>query len=299
MPRIDIVIVTYNSCGVIDDLLDSIPAGLDGLDAAVVVVDSGSTDATVERLHERSDCLVIETENHGYAAGINRGVTELAGQGPVLVLNPDVRLEPGAIRALLDALTLPSTGIVAPRVLDPGGSTSLSLRRTPTLARALGLGRTGVPWLSEYVTDEGEYEQRHVVDWALGAALLVARACHEEVGGWDESFFLYSEETDLCLRGRELGWVTRYTPDAVVHHVGGASGRSAQTHVMQIVNRVRLYARRHGPAAAWAYWALTILTEMSWLARGHSQSFASVRALLIPRLRPPEMRCSEHVLPRQ
>jgi N-acetylglucosaminyl-diphospho-decaprenol L-rhamnosyltransferase len=215
----------------------------------------------------------------------------------VLVLNPDVRLHPGAVPALLAALALPHTGIAAPKVLEPDGSLALSLRRDPSLGRALGLGRTGRPGLSEYVTDPREYDAPHVVDWALGAVLLVSRECHDRLGGWDESFFLYSEETDLCLRARDLGLLTRYTPDAVAEHIGGASGQSHSTHVMQIVNRVRLYARRHGVWSAWCYWGLTMLSELSWAARGNRQSWSAMAALLRPSRRPEVLGLGSTVLP--
>jgi GT2 family glycosyltransferase len=136
------------------------------------------------------------------------------------------------------------------------------------------------------------------VDWALGAVLLMSRSCFDAVGGWDESFFLYSEETDLSLRARALGLLTRYEPRSVAVHIGGASGRNNSTHAMQIINRVRLYRRRNGPIASWCYYWLTIASEFSWAMRGHRQSRFAIAALLRPSLRPAELRCSDRVLPR-
>jgi N-acetylglucosaminyl-diphospho-decaprenol L-rhamnosyltransferase len=292
-----VVVVAYNSADVVGGLLDSLPTGLAGTPAEVVVVDNGSTDDTVAVVSERSDCRVVRAENLGYAAGINRGVREALSNGPILVLNPDVRLRAGAVPALVRALGLPRTGVAAPRVLAPDGSLAPSLRREPTLARALGLGRTGWPVLTEYVTDPAHYEEPRVVDWALGAVLLVSRACHDRLGGWDESFFLYSEETDLCLRARDVGLVTRYVPSAVAEHIGGTSGRSHRTHAMQIVNRVRLYTRRHSRPAAWAYYTLTIVSELSWALRRHPQSWSAIAALLRPRRRPDELGLGNGQLP--
>ncbi|MFX3745782.1 glycosyltransferase family 2 protein, partial [Streptococcus suis] len=80
--------------------------------------------------------------------------------------------------------------------------------------------------------------------WLVGAILLVSRECFDALDGLDESFFLYSEETDFSLRAKEAGWATVYTPRAGAVHVGGGSGESSTTHTMKILNRVRLYRRR-------------------------------------------------------
>jgi N-acetylglucosaminyl-diphospho-decaprenol L-rhamnosyltransferase len=297
-PDIDIVIVTYNSAHVIGDLLDSIPAALDGLTADVVVVDNGSADQTVRVVETRGDCRIVRSANVGYAGGINRGVKEAAGADAILVLNPDTRLCPGSVPPLLEALGEPDTGIVAPLVQAPDGSLELSLRREPTLLRALGLTKTRIAALSEYVADAGAYERPHVVDWALGAALLMSRVCFDALGGWDESYFLYSEETDLSLRARDLGMLTRFEPRSAMIHIGGQSGRNKMTHAMQIVNRVRLYRRRNPLLASWCYYWLTIASELSWVVRGHQQSWFSILALLRPSRRPTELGCSQGLLPR-
>jgi GT2 family glycosyltransferase len=296
-PELSVVVVTYNSAHVVGELLDSLPAALGAISADVVVVDNGSTDGTVEVLTGRADCRVIAATNRGYAAGINRGVREGAPAEAALVLNPDVRLMPGAVRPLLAALRLPGTGVVAPMVREPGGALSRSLRREPSLGRAIGLNRTGLPAFSEYLARPAEYATPRVVDWALGAVLLMSRACFDAVGGWDESYFLYSEETDFSLRARDLGFLTRYEPAAVAIHIGGQSGQSPQTHAMQIVNRVRLYRRRHGPVATWLYYALTVASELTWAVRAGARSRFAVRVLLRPSLRPAALGCSDRFIP--
>jgi GT2 family glycosyltransferase len=206
-------------------------------------------------------------------------------------------LGPGSVRHLLDALAVPGTGIVAPQVRAPDGTLHRSLRREPTLLRALGLTRLRAGLFSEYVGDPHDYLHPHTVDWALGAVLLVSAECHRALGGWDESFFLYSEETDFSLRARELGFATRYEPAARAQHLGQQSGYDGTIHSMQILNRVRLYRRRHGALASWLYYGLTVLSELSWVARGADVSRRSVSALLRPGRRPPELGCSTGRLP--
>jgi GT2 family glycosyltransferase len=189
-------------------------------------------------------------------------------------------------------------GIAAPRVLTPEGKLHLSLRREPTLARALGLTKTRLAVFSEYVYDPSAYTRPCTVDWALGAALLMSRECYEALGGWDETYFLYSEETDLALRARDAGLLTRYEPRSVAVHIGGQSGRSHRTHSMQMVNRVRLYRRRHGALASWAYYWLIVANQMSKVPRGRRESWHAVVALLRPGRRPAELGCPGRRMPR-
>jgi GT2 family glycosyltransferase len=296
-PELNIVIVTYNSAQFIGSLLDSIPAALGGISAQVTVVDNGSADNTVEILASRDDCRVIRSTNLGYAAGINRGVREGGSADVILVLNPDTRLHEGSIAPMLKTLQLPGTGIVVPRLLSGEGELELSLRRMPSLLRSLGLTRTHLPLLSELVQEPAAYTQAHVVDWATGAVLMMSRECYDALGGWDESFFLYSEETDFSLRAGDIGLSTRFEPDSVASHVGGGSGRNRKTQAMLMINRVRLYRRRHGIIAAWCYYLLTLAREASWVLRGSAESAYAAACLVRPSMRPAELRCSKELLP--
>lgn len=292
-----VVIVTYNSSQMIEGLLDSVPAALGDLRADVIVVDNASTDDTVDVVAARSDCRLMKAPNRGYAAGINLGIRQAGDVPAVLALNPDVRLQPGSIPPLMAALKVEGTGITAPQVRTPDGRLDYSLRREPTILRAIGLNRTGWAPFSEYVLRDEEYAGPRTVDWALGAVLLMSRECLAAVGEWDESFFLYSEETAFCLQARDLGFATRYVPDSVVVHIGGQSGQTSSTHAMQIINRVRLYRRRHGKPSSMVYFAANLLSELSWVVRGHRPSRFAVRTLLSPRLRPEELGCSRRFLP--
>lgn len=284
--RVLVAVVTYNSAKHVSGLLDSIPAALDGVTAQVVVVDNGSTDGTLEILDGRSDILTVRSTNIGYAGAINKAVAAGPRTEAVFICNPDLRLQPGCVPALLAALDRPGVAVAAPTVLDADGNLVHSLRRDPTLLRALGLGRVTSPLFAERVNDDEAYDRLQTVDWALGAALMIDRDCFDEVGGWDDSYFLYSEETDYCMRVRDLGRTVVYTPDAVVMHDEGGSGRSPLTHTMQVLNKVRLYSRRHGPAASLAYYLITIASQISWIARGRRASVTALAALLFPARRP-------------
>jgi GT2 family glycosyltransferase len=293
------VVVTYNSASVIEGLLASIPPAMGELTYEIVVVDNGSTDGTRELLAARDDCILVTSGNVGYAGGINAGVKAGQVADYVLVLNPDVVLEPSCVTTLRDVMQANSRiGVIAPRMVSPSGEMQKSLRNEPTLVRALGLGFTGSPRFSEYVRDPREYASSHAADWVVGAVMLVSRRCFDEIG-LDESYFLYSEETDFCLRARDRGYETWYTPDAQAQHVGGHSGRSTVTHSMQIVNRVRLYRRRHSVVPSVLYLLLAVLSEVMYLRRSDTRtySWAAIQALLIPSRRPAQLKAGTGFLP--
>ncbi|MFZ1617060.1 MAG: glycosyltransferase family 2 protein [Flavobacteriales bacterium] len=297
-PTISVIIVTHNSADSIERCLASLTAAMDDLTYEVVVVDNGSADGTADLVARLPNPpVLLRSANVGYAAGINAGVALAAGEF-FLILNPDTECELRAIPPLLAALREPCTGVAVPQLLDADGSWTPSLRREPTIRRALGLTRTRLPVFSEYVQEREAYVKSTTCDWAVGAALLVSRRCHEAVGGWDESYFLYSEETEFCRRARDLGLVVRFTPSSRIRHVGGGSGRNAWTHSIQVVNRVRYYARRHRLPLTLAYYALNVGGEAVRGLRGNGESRAATIALLRPRSRPTELGLPSAVIPR-
>ncbi|MBD3756709.1 MULTISPECIES: glycosyltransferase [Microbacterium] len=292
------VVVTYNSEDHVAGLLDSVGPALGALSGAIVVVDNGSTDRTLEILDERTDCVVIRSTNVGYAAGMNRAIAAAPKARAFLILNPDATLDPDSVETMMRVLAQPGVGIVAPRVRESDGSLSPSLRRRPTLGRVGGLSFTGLAAFTERIEDPREYESAHDVDWAVGAVLLVDAGCYTALGGMDESFFLYSEETDLSLRARAGGWATRYTPDAGAVHVGGGSGESDFTHTLKIVNRVRIYRRLTGPVRGWMYLWASVFVELRRAALGRRESRAAVKALLVPSARPEVLGLGSVFVPR-
>lgn len=292
------VVVAFNSRDHIDALLDSLPEAFGTLAYEVVVVDNGSSDGTADHVAARDTVRLVRSTNTGFAGGINTGVQQATATGPILILNPDATLAAGSVPVMLEVLAKPSVGIVAPRMLEADGSLSPSLRREPTLLRVAGLSFTGQPALTERIEETDAYLTEHPVDWAVGAVLLIDRDCYDTLGGFDESFFLYSEETDFSLRARDQGWLTVYTPSAEVTHVGGGSGESELTHTMKAVNRVRLFGRRNGRLRTGLYYLLVILTELRRGLLGHSWSWHTVTALLVPARRPAQLGAGDMLIPR-
>lgn len=290
-----VVVVTYNSEQLLNDLLSSLDDGLKGLAWHLTVADNASTDSTVPILRRLAPAATIVEmgRNAGYAAGINAAVKAALPHSVILILNPDVRLMPGCVAELVNVLR-PGTGIVVPQLVDGNSELIDSLRREPTVLRAwgdalLGAKRAGryAP-IGEVVTDRRLYERETVTDWAEGSTLLVSRECWQRCAPWDESFFLYSEETDFALRARDVGLMTHYVPSALAIHLEGGSGKSPGLWSLVMLNKVRLFGRRNGRIRTAAYWCALVSREASRAVLGKETSQAAVKALVSPkRLREP------------
>ncbi|MGW4113603.1 glycosyltransferase [Actinosynnema sp. NPDC004786] len=271
-----VVVVTYQSAEVVEDCLRSVDAALASIpDSRVVVVDNASTDDTVAivaRVAPHAQ-VVARTANDGFAAGVNAGFAA-APDCDVLVLNPDVRLDPDAVALLRAALSLPGTGIAVPRLTGPDGAPQLSLRRAPNPLRALGEAILGGPRagrsaaLGELVVDPIRYETAGTADWATGAAWLISREAREATGVLEERYFLYSEETEYMLRAGRRGHAVRYEPRARAVHLGGEQSTSPVLWSMATTNRVRMVRERNGRLAAFAMWWAVLLNELLRLPRG-------------------------------
>lgn len=292
---VTVVIVTFNSAEVLPDCLASVGAAMESVGPyEVVIADNASSDASstlgADLLPQAK--IVQLGRNLGYAAGINAALAVSQSSDSVLVLNPDVRLAPGSVGKLLSALSHHQTGIAVPRIIGPDGRLEYSLRREPTVLRVLGEallgGRRAGRWpaLGEVVSDPALYEVAQVVDWSTGAVMLISRRCIEAVTAsrngpdtpWDESFFLYSEETEFALRARDAGFALRYIPDAVAQHLGGESTTSSALWAILARNKVVLHRRRHGRLAAAAFWAAVVLNEALRAHRSATHR-AALRAL--------------------
>jgi N-acetylglucosaminyl-diphospho-decaprenol L-rhamnosyltransferase len=249
MPDLSAVVVTYHALPDIERCLGSLER------YETVVVDHGSTDGTLELVRKRfPEVRIVEQQNRGLAAGWNRGVRETSAPF-VLVLNADAWLVDDAADRLSEfAEVHERAGFVAPRLLNPDGSLQPSVRAFPTtwrLATEYLFLRKLAPRtraLNAFYGAGFRHDEVREIDFAKAAAFLLRRAAFDEVGPFDEGFFLFSEETDWCYRLREAGWHSFFVPDAEVVHVGGASWRpeSATLHREQVRGHLRFLAKHRG-----------------------------------------------------
>lgn len=221
----------------------------------VVVVDNASNDGSAEMV--RVDfpwvTLVAVEHNVGYGAAANIGVG-YAVADIILLLNSDTRLQPESLDALRDFLDEhPDAGIVGPRLANPDGTLQASIYPFPTplqiLLQESGLGRVA-RW-ADFSREASQRRSAHdricSVPWVLGAVLAIRRCAFESIGGFDDSFFMYYEEVDLCLRMRDKGWEIYFAPVTTVTHVGGASTSQlrAEMHAQWFTSIQHFYVRHY------------------------------------------------------
>lgn len=290
MPRIAICVVTFRSASLIKDLVASIPGGAAGTDWTLVFADNASDDDTLAEIARWApEATVVQTgANLGYSGGLNAAVRAAGTQDAFLILNADVRLQAGCIATLYQSLG-PGVGIAVPRLVDGDMKPIWSMRREPSLVRVwsdalIGAERAGrLGTLGEVVTDPELYERSQRTSWAEGSTQLISAECWQACGGWDESYFLYSEETEYNLRVQEFGYSVLYVPTAEAQHLKGGSAESPAQWSLLVLNKARLYARRHGPIPSVLFWLGLVVREASRALLGKRTSRAAVRDLLTPR----------------
>jgi GT2 family glycosyltransferase len=253
MPEVSVVVVTLDALPWIERCLESVAAH------ETVVVDHGSSDGTVELVRERFPAVrLVERGNTGLAAGWNRGMREATGDY-FLILNADAWVLGDALERLVAfAEAHPDAAIVAPRLRFPDGRLQRSVRGFPTLWRLATeyyFLRKLAPrsrLLNAFYGAGFRHDEAREIDFAKAAGFLLRRVAFDEVGPFDEEFFLFSEETDWCYRAREAGWRSYFYPGAEVVHVGGASWRreSATLFREQVRGHLRFLAKHRGRRAA-------------------------------------------------
>lgn len=196
----------------------------------IVVVDNGSSDGSVAALRaEHPDVTVVDAGgNVGYAAAANRGIAATSAPH-VAIGNPDLVVAPGTAAALLSRLDAePDLAAVGPALFNPDGSQYPSARTHAPTTDAVGhalLGRwvPGNRFTRRYRQLDAAWDRPRDVDWVSGALLFLRRTALDSVGGWDERYFMYLEDVDLCWRLRRMGWRVAYEPAGRAIHVQGAS----------------------------------------------------------------------------
>lgn len=271
------VVVNYNARDVLLKCVQSLRA--DGV-GTVVVVDNDSRDGSGEALAAADpEARWVPTgANLGFGAAANRGVATVATPY-VLILNPDVEIEPGTVKALVDALERdPALAAVGPRVEEPDGTVYASGRPFPDLMVAAGHAFLGYAaprnrFTRAYKLLDWDRSSPRDVDWLSGSCLLVRRSAFDAVGGFDEDFFMYVEDVDLCWRWGRAGWRVRYEPAGRVVHTGAVSTNQAPYRMILEHHRsLWRFARRStvGPARAMlpaVAAGLTVRTGLAWCQR--------------------------------
>jgi GT2 family glycosyltransferase len=257
------IIVSHNGKHWLDAALSTLFAGACGVDLDVVVVDNGS-DGSAEHVEARFPAArAIRCENHGFGHANNVALAT-ANARYVLFLNPDTELLSGSLADLVAALDRRlEVGLAGVRQVDSTGVLSPSIRRFPStanmLAEALWVER--VPGarrlLGERELDPVPYGRETPCDWTSGSCMIARRETLAQTGGFDERFFLFAEETDLCWRVKEAGWQIMHMPQLTIRHYEHGDGLSSRLEAQAAYARIQ-FARKHFRRAAEYRWALAL-----------------------------------------
>jgi N-acetylglucosaminyl-diphospho-decaprenol L-rhamnosyltransferase len=259
VPRLTIVIVSYNSRTDLDRCLRSLSTNRPSVDYRVIVADNQSSDDTVDYLRSHWPGIgVVETGGNLGFSKANNVALRLTTSELVLILNPDTELKPGAIDRLIAALdTDPGVAIAGPRLVDGEGRAELSFGRMiaplAELRQKVMVTGNDRKWPAAAAVVERMTRRSRDVDWVSGACMLARRADIAAAGLFDERFFMYMEDVDLCAAVRTRGKRVRFIADAEVVHFRGRSVASAPAATERAYRRshVEFYAKHH---PGWLPW---------------------------------------------
>lgn len=290
-PDLSIVILSWNVRDLLRACLNSLPLAQSNIE--VTVVDAASDDGSAEMVRAEFPGVkvIASPENLGYARGNNLGLRAATGRY-VLILNPDTEVMGDALAQMLAYMEAnPRVGVLGPQVLYPDHTLQSTRRRFPSLAVAVFESTWLQPLAPRRLLDR--YYARDLpddaisdVDWVVGAALVVRREACEQVGGFDEGFFMYSEELDWCRRMRAAGWQVVYFPPArIVHHAAKSSAQvPAATHIRFNASKVRYFRKYHGALAGeilrgylLGHFALQLALEWGKGLLGHKREMRAER----------------------
>jgi GT2 family glycosyltransferase len=255
IPRVSAIVVSYNTRDDLQRSLEALRAHA-GVSLETIVVDNASTDGTAEAVRARFPDvhLIGNTANLGFSRANNLGLRAARGE-LVLVVNSDCEVRPGAVAALVAVLEArPDVAIVGPRTVGTDGApqvsfgpslTPLAEWRQGRLVRGVKAGDADA--LRRAAALAGEEREP---DWVSASCFLARKSALDAVGGFDESFFLYEEDVDLCLRVRRAGGRVLYTPRAeVVHHLGRSMERAPERARLEYHrSHLRFYAKHNSVA---------------------------------------------------
>jgi N-acetylglucosaminyl-diphospho-decaprenol L-rhamnosyltransferase len=263
--RIGIVTVAYRSDAMLSGFLASVPAATSAT-VALVVADNLPTEGEAARIAEsaRADYVPIPA-NPGYGGAVNAAVRRLPDSVEwVLIANPDLILDPGALDVLVaTGRADDEVGSVGPLVRNPDGTTYPSARSVPSLRTGIGHALFSRfwptnPWTRRYRVDLAPADVRRDAGWLSGSCVLVRRRAFDEIGGFDEGYFMYFEDVDLGYRLGKRGYRNVYEPAASAVHIGGQStgGESARMVRAHHASARRFIGRKY---AAWWLWPVRVV----------------------------------------
>lgn len=256
---VSIILVNYNGAEVVLNCLRSLFQFLHSIPYEIIVVDNASTDGSTALIAEKFPTiqLIRQDENYGFGTGNNTGARQAKGEF-LFFLNTDTLLTSDVLSHLVVLMeTHPQVGIIGTKLLNSDETLQLSVAAEISIA---GEYQT-LKQLKQYtapnkrVAIEQGFARAQTVDIVIGAAFFMRRSLFEALGGFDETFFMYFEESDLCQRSRDRGWQVLYTPDVAIIHLGGYSvGKESDRMQLEYRRSQLYYYQKHRP-----FWEQVVL----------------------------------------
>jgi hypothetical protein len=257
MLDLSILIVNWNTRQLLADCLASVFQAAADLALEVIVIDNASSDGSQDMVRQRFPQvrLIANTYNPGFAVANNQGLSLATGRY-ILLLNSDTVVPPQALTTVLQFMDhTPNAGLCGVKLLNPDGTFQGSFANFPSLAgellsaSGLGVHLFGLSYPSPRPRSN---EQPRPVDWVAGAFMCLRREVFTRVGGMDESYYMYSEETDWCYRLRRTEWKTYYLPQVAITHFGGGSTQHRRVEMAARLyqSKVQFFAKHYGAVAA-------------------------------------------------
>jgi GT2 family glycosyltransferase len=268
-PLVSIILVNYNGADVIVECLRSLHQFLHTIPFEVIVIDNASQDGSPNLIENNFPQvqLLREQKNWGFGTGNNIAAKVAAGEF-LFLLNTDTQLISDILPPLVMQMERsPDVGIIGPKLLNPDGSLQLSTAWTISIAgeyKTLQQLKTYEDPQHQAVVEQ-KFDAAQEVDIVVGAAFLIRKSLFDQLGGFDETFFMYFEESDLCQRAKELGWKILYTPEVSLIHVRGHSVDKVSDRMVLEYRKSQLYYyQKHRPL--WEQIFLRIYLLLKFLA---------------------------------
>ncbi|RPI01270.1 MAG: glycosyltransferase, partial [Ignavibacteriae bacterium] len=255
LPEVSVIIVNYNVRDFLSQSLLSIQKALKGIRSEIFVVDNASDDGSAQMVRHRfpNIHLIANTDNLGFAKANNIGLRKARGQY-ILLINPDTIVQEDTIRVMVEFLNShPEAGLAGCKILNPDGSFQPACRRsfpTPWVAftRIFGLSKLfpHSKLFGKYNLTYLNTEETYPVDAVSGSFMMVRKETFENIGGLDESYFMYGEDIDWCFRIREAGWRVYYVHSTqIIHYKGESTRRSSLDEIHTFYEAMRLFVEKH------------------------------------------------------
>jgi N-acetylglucosaminyl-diphospho-decaprenol L-rhamnosyltransferase len=263
-----VVVVNHNSGDGVRGCVESVVESAGDVRLEVVVVDNASTDGSDRRVRDAFPQLrvVRNLDNRGFGAAANQGIRAIDSEF-VLLVNPDARIIAGTLAGFLKvARDHPRAGAMGALVRDPDGSIYPSARKIPSLAEgvahtAVGFIRPHNRWTRAYKLLDWDRTTERQVDWVSGSSMLLRRTALDEVGVFDEGYFMYVEDMDLCTRLRAAGWDVWFSPHLEIEHVGGTATAGKKRMTLEHSKSIYRYTATYR-TPGWR----AVLRPFAWLA---------------------------------